>query len=150
MVAFRDTCNSAFLGRFFCTGQQQLWRPSWNFKIIFSIPLLIIVFKPKIVSNLCKNFLCIVWHQKPTVWMLPKWRPICQNTNKLDFYILYFTGIEGPKATNPAKYIRYIFNRVILENAPIRAAAVSTLAKFGAISEELLPNILVLLHRFFQ
>ena len=31
------TCqaNSAFLGRFFCTGQQQLWRPSWNFKIIF-------------------------------------------------------------------------------------------------------------------
>ena len=29
------TCqaNSAFLGRFFCTGQQQLWRPSCNFKI---------------------------------------------------------------------------------------------------------------------
>ena len=29
------TCqaNSAFLGRFFCTGQQQLWRGSVNFKI---------------------------------------------------------------------------------------------------------------------
>ena len=64
------TCqaNSAFLGRFFCTGQQQLWRPSWNFKIIFSRPLFIIIFKPKMVSNLHKNFLCIVWHQKPTVY----------------------------------------------------------------------------------
>ena len=57
-------------------------------------------------------------------------------------------GVEGPKASNPAKYIRYIFNRVILENAPVRAAAVSTLAKFAATSEELLPNVLVLLQRF--
>jgi len=70
----------------------------------------------------------------------------CEHTN-LAIKVLHIIGVEGPKATNPAKYIRYIFNRVILENAPIRAAAVSTLAKFGAISEELLPNILVLLHR---
>ena len=63
------TCqaNSAFLGRLFCTGQQQLWRPSWNLKIFFSRPLFTIIFKPKMMSNLCKNFLCIVWHQKPTV-----------------------------------------------------------------------------------
>ena len=63
------TCqaNSAFLGRFFCTGQQQLWRPSWNFKTFFSRPLFVIIFKPKMVSNLRKNYLCIVWHQKPTV-----------------------------------------------------------------------------------
>ena len=63
------TCqaNSAFLGRFFCTGQQQLWRLCWNFKIIFSRPLIIIIFKPKMVSNPHKNFLCIFWHQKPTV-----------------------------------------------------------------------------------
>ena len=56
------TCqaNSAFPGRFFCTGQQQLWRPSWNFKIIFSRPLFTIIFKPKMVSNLCKNFLCFL------------------------------------------------------------------------------------------
>ncbi|CAF2055735.1 unnamed protein product [Rotaria magnacalcarata] len=39
------------------------------------------------------------------------------------------------------------YNRVILENAPARAAAVNALAKFGAASEELLPNILLLLHR---
>ena len=40
-----------------------------------------------------------------------------------------------------------IFFRVILENAEIRSAAVSALAKFGALCDELLPNILVLLTR---
>ncbi|UJR34986.1 hypothetical protein I4U23_027765 [Adineta vaga] len=50
-------------------------------------------------------------------------------------------------SVTPAKYIRYIYNRVILENAPVRAAAVGALAKFGAASEDLLPNILVLLQR---
>ena len=64
------TCqaNSAFLGIFLCTEQQQLWRPSWNFKIFFSRPLFIIIFKQKMVSNLRKNFLCIVWHEKPAVY----------------------------------------------------------------------------------
>ena len=68
----RLTCqaNSVLLDRFFCTGQQELWRPSWNFKIIFSRPLFTIIFKPKMVSNLRKNFLGIVWHQKPTVRIL--------------------------------------------------------------------------------
>ena len=63
------TCqtNSALLGRFFCTGQQQLWRPSSNLKIFFSRPLFTITLKPKMVSNLRKIFLCIVWLHKPTV-----------------------------------------------------------------------------------
>jgi hypothetical protein len=37
-----------------------LWRPPWNFKIFFSRPLFTIIFKPKMVSNLCKFFSCIV------------------------------------------------------------------------------------------
>jgi len=61
--------------------------------------------------------------------------------------ILNLLGREGPKTTTPAKYIRYIYNRVILESAEVRAAAVSSLAKFGASSEELLPSILILLQR---
>lgn len=40
-------------------------------------------------------------------------------------------GTEGPKTPTPTKYIRYIYNRVILENSIIRGAAVSALAKFG-------------------
>lgn len=54
----------------------------------------------------------------------------CEFT-KLSVRILHLLGIEGPKAAQPNKYIRYIYNRVILENAIVRAAAVSSLAKFG-------------------
>lgn len=61
--------------------------------------------------------------------------------------ILHLLGREGPNTTTPAKYIRYIYNRVVLETAEVRAAAVSALAKFGASSEDLLPSILVLLQR---
>ncbi|CAF4934647.1 unnamed protein product, partial [Rotaria sp. Silwood1] len=70
----------------------------------------------------------------------------CEHTS-LATRIIHLLGREGPRTTTPAKYIRYIYNRVILENAPVRAAAVSALAKFGAASEDLLPNILVLLQR---
>lgn len=45
--------------------------------------------------------------------------------------ILHLLGVEGPKTPHPTKYIRYIYNRVVLENAIVRAAAVAALAKFG-------------------
>ncbi len=45
------------------------------------------------------------------------------------------------------RYIRYIYNRIILENATVRAAAVSSLARFGAAVAELHPRIVVLLRR---
>ena len=57
------------------------------------------------------------------------------------------TYSSNPQTSNPARYIRYIYNRVILENATVRAAAVSALARFGALCDDLLPNILVLLGR---
>ena len=56
--------------------------------------------------------------------------------------ILHLLGTEGPRTANPSRYIRYIYNRVILENAVVRAAAVSALARFGALCDDLLPNIL--------
>uniref|UniRef100_A0A2K5CYG6 Coatomer subunit gamma n=1 Tax=Aotus nancymaae TaxID=37293 RepID=A0A2K5CYG6_AOTNA len=61
--------------------------------------------------------------------------------------ILHLLGQEGPKTTNPSKYIRFIYNRVVLEHEEVRAGAVSALAKFGAQNEEMLPSILVLLKR---
>merc|ERR1719336_1739226 len=70
----------------------------------------------------------------------------CEHTS-LAVRILHLLGAEGPKTSNPARYIRYIYNRVILENATVRAAAVSSLARFGALCDDLLPNILVLLGR---
>ncbi|CAL8463056.1 g2590 [Coccomyxa elongata] len=65
----------------------------------------------------------------------------------LSTQILHLLGVEGPKTKEPAKYIRFIYNRIILENATVRAAAVSSLAKFGALVEELRPRIRVLLSR---
>jgi len=54
----------------------------------------------------------------------------CEYSN-LAVRILYLLGVEGPKTQKPTKYIRYIYNRVVLENAVVRAAAVTALAKFG-------------------
>lgn len=54
----------------------------------------------------------------------------CEFT-KLAVRILHLIGLEGPKTVQPTKYIRYIYNRVVLENAIVRAAAVTALAKFG-------------------
>jgi coatomer protein complex subunit gamma len=65
----------------------------------------------------------------------------------LSCQILHLLGVEGPKTKDPAKYIRFIYNRIILENATVRAAAVSSLAKFGALVEDLRPRVKVLLRR---
>ncbi|XP_031115794.1 coatomer subunit gamma-2-like [Ipomoea triloba] len=65
----------------------------------------------------------------------------------LSTQILHFLGNEGPKTSDPSKYIRYIYNRIILENATVRASAVCTLAKFGAMVDSLKPRIFVLLKR---
>merc|ERR1711962_373227 len=70
----------------------------------------------------------------------------CEHTT-LATRILHLLGQEGPRTATPSKYIRFIYNRVILENAEVRAAAVTSLAKFGAHCDGLLPSILVLLSR---
>lgn len=44
----------------------------------------------------------------------------CEHTS-LGVKVLYLLGKEGPKTSQPCKYIRYIYNRLILENAPVRA-----------------------------
>ena len=57
--------------------------------------------------------------------------------------------MEGPKTPHPTKYIRYIYNRVVLENALVRAAAVTALAKFGVGQKdpEVKRSVTVLLSR---
>ncbi|KAJ7558871.1 hypothetical protein O6H91_04G059500 [Diphasiastrum complanatum] len=67
----------------------------------------------------------------------------------LSTQILHLLGLEGPKTSDPSKYIRYIYNRVILENATVRASAVTALAKFGLTIDALRPRVLVLLRRCF-
>lgn len=70
----------------------------------------------------------------------------CEHTS-LAVRILHLLGKEGPRTKQPSRYIRFIYNRVILENANIRAAAVAAMSQFGATCPDLLPNIKVLLAR---
>ncbi|RVD90232.1 uncharacterized protein DFL_001207 [Arthrobotrys flagrans] len=72
----------------------------------------------------------------------------CEFT-KLAVRVLHLLGQEGPKTSQPTKYIRYIYNRVVLENAVVRAAAVTALAKFGVgqKDEEVKKSVIVLLTR---
>ncbi|KAK0079681.1 hypothetical protein PV325_013190 [Microctonus aethiopoides] len=70
----------------------------------------------------------------------------CEHTS-LAVRILHLLGQEGPTSKHPSRYIRFIYNRVILESASVRAAAVTALARFAAACPTLLPNVLVLLSR---
>lgn len=70
----------------------------------------------------------------------------CEHTS-LAVRILHLLGKEGPFSSTPSKYIRFIYNRVILENPVVRAAAVTALSQFGASCPALIKNILVLLGR---
>lgn len=70
----------------------------------------------------------------------------CEHTS-LAVRILHLLGKEGPRTKQPSRYIRFIYNRVILENPTVRAAAVSAMAQFGATCPDLLENIQVLLAR---
>lgn len=63
--------------------------------------------------------------------------------------VLHLLGELGPKMSHPSSYIRFIYNRLILEKGMIRAAAVNSLAKFGVVPE-LKRNIGLLLRKCLE
>lgn len=67
--------------------------------------------------------------------------------SELIVQILHLIGSIGPSTAAPARFIRFVFNRVILECAAVRAAAVATLGSFATKVPELRPSIVVLLGR---
>lgn len=73
----------------------------------------------------------------------------CEYT-KLAVRILHMIGMVGPRTAKPVIYVRYIYNRVILENATVRAAAVSALAKFAVSTVDLRDRIQILLQRCLE
>ncbi|ANB11679.1 Sec21p [Sugiyamaella lignohabitans] len=71
----------------------------------------------------------------------------CEFT-ELTVRILHLLGVEGPKTGNPTIYVRYIYNRVVLENSLIRAAAITALAQFALVDNaQIKDSIKVLLTR---
>lgn len=67
--------------------------------------------------------------------------------SELIVQILHLIGSHGPSTTVPSKYIRFVFNRVILENAMVRAAAVTTLGAFATRVPELRTSVSILIRR---
>lgn len=70
----------------------------------------------------------------------------CEFT-QLSTRVLNLLGREGPSTSSPSKYIRYIYNRLTLESANVRAAALSALARFALGLPSLRPSISILLSR---
>lgn len=71
----------------------------------------------------------------------------CEFT-ELSVRILHLLGNEGPKSENPSTYVRYIYNRVVLENSIVRSSAIIALSKFALINDEnLTKSIKILLER---
>ena len=70
----------------------------------------------------------------------------CEFTS-LSTRVLTLIGREGPTSKTPSKLNRYVYKRVILENATIRAAAVSVLGKFALHQPSLRPSLAVFLLR---
>eukprot|EP00928_Gymnodinium_smaydae_P030558 TRINITY_DN2268_c0_g2_i1.p1 TRINITY_DN2268_c0_g2~~TRINITY_DN2268_c0_g2_i1.p1 ORF type:complete len:958 (-),score=292.04 TRINITY_DN2268_c0_g2_i1:176-2677(-) len=59
--------------------------------------------------------------------------------------VITFLGEEVPNTAQPSKFIRFIYNRLILENALVRSATVDTLAKIAMRCPALRRDILLLL-----
>lgn len=70
----------------------------------------------------------------------------CEYT-QLSIRILHILGVHGPSTDDPTKFIRYIYNRLFLENAAIRAAALSALTNFGMHCSSLRSKLAILLLR---
>lgn len=49
--------------------------------------------------------------------------------------ILHVLGDQGPSSETPSRYIRIVYNRLLLDNAIIRAAGVTALAKFTHVND---------------
>ena len=61
--------------------------------------------------------------------------------------VLGFLGEKASALPNPARVLRCVYNRTVLESTAVRAAAVSALAKFAAALPALRPQALTLLRR---
>jgi coatomer protein complex subunit gamma len=103
-------------------------------------------FKRSIVNSIISLIRAVPESTESSLLHLCEFIEDCEFT-MLSTQILHLLGELGPKTTAPARYIRFIYNRVILENSAVRAAAVSALTKFAASCPSLRTSILTLLKR---
>mmetsp|Transcript_33464 Transcript_33464/g.106845 ORF Transcript_33464/g.106845 Transcript_33464/m.106845 type:complete len:850 (-) Transcript_33464:784-3333(-) len=102
-------------------------------------------FKSAIVDAIVVLMHAVADTKETSLFHLCEFIEDCEFT-ALSTQILHLVGSLGPATRAPARYIRFIYNRIILENSAIRAAAVSALAKFAVRVPALRSSIKVLLH----
>lgn len=103
-------------------------------------------FKKSIVSSIISLIRQVPETTESSLLHLCEFIEDCEFT-RLSTQILHLLGELGPTTAAPARYIRFIYNRVILENSAVRASAVSALAKFAAQCPSLRTSIMTLLRR---
>jgi len=103
-------------------------------------------FKKAIVDAVVALMCAIPETKESSLFHLCEFIEDCEFT-ALSTQILHLVGNVGPSTTAPARYIRFVYNRVILENAIVRAAAVTALSKFAAQVPSLCASVAVLLRR---
>ena len=103
-------------------------------------------FKRSIVDSMVEMMSAIPETKETSLLHLCEFIEDCE-FSELIVQILHLIGSIGPATQSPSRFIRFIFNRVILESAVVRAAAVSTLGTFASRVPELRPSIIILLRR---
>mmetsp|Transcript_28114 Transcript_28114/g.84534 ORF Transcript_28114/g.84534 Transcript_28114/m.84534 type:complete len:657 (-) Transcript_28114:1024-2994(-) len=103
-------------------------------------------FKKAIVDAIIALMCVIPETKESSLFHLCEFIEDCEFT-ALSTQILHLVGVVGPTTIAPARYIRFVYNRVILENAAVRAAAITTLSKFAAQLPALRVSVSVLLRR---
>jgi coatomer protein complex subunit gamma len=103
-------------------------------------------FKRSIVNSIISLIRAVPESTESSLLHLCEFIEDCEFT-MLSTQILHLLGELGTVTSAPARYIRFIYNRVILENAAVRAAAVSALTKFASSCPSLRTSILALLQR---
>jgi coatomer protein complex subunit gamma len=103
-------------------------------------------FKKTIVSSIITLMNSVPETTETSLVHLCEFIEDCEFT-MLSTQILSLLGELGPKTASPARFIRFIYNRIILENSAVRAAAVEALVKFASSVPSLRSSILLLLQR---
>jgi len=103
-------------------------------------------FKKAIVDSVVELMSTIPETKETSLFHLCEFIEDCEFT-ALYTQILHLLGEMGPSTSAPARYIRFVYNRIILEKAVVRAAAVSALGKFGARCPNLRLSVITLLKR---
>lgn len=81
-------------------------------------------------------------HKNTILECLSEYIEDCEYSNLIT-KILHLLGEEGPSSVHPMKYIRSIYNRMILETESVRASAVDALARYSSIEADIVKTLLI-------